>query len=510
MKILKTKTRKIITLILIFVFMFNTIAYANYNPPREEVEAMIEEVAEKRAIPSVILKAIARVESVYEHFNSDGSPKISGSSIGLMQVNNRYGGYDTARLKYDIMYNIEAGADVLLNKWSMSSYQSVPSVGNMDPNVLENWYFALWAYNGWAQSNNPNMLSSTKDYTYQGLIYNIAEKEYGQRINNIDFSYLPTSGKPSRSLVVPTPTYTNSGKIVLYDVGDYVRTDGVRTEYQLRDVPAGKYIHELGVNQLGIITEGPVLKNGYYWYKVYIDEKREGWIERNLLLRTGDTENGRYVFDDISFHWSRKVVMELFNEGVISEAQSFNPDAIATKEEYLILLSKAIDISEDNLPEKELITDETEESENQMDREEKETIAAEEKDVTLIEENTLPFADAEEVHPWAVEYIQHIIDIGLLENYEGELNPLEKLTRKEAAKLIQNIFGDNKEYEDLDIQMIFSDLTKLSQEEINAVKASYTNGIMSGKKTGAFCPDDYLTRAEAAAITAKIIDKLGN
>ena len=294
MKILKTKTRKIITLIFIFVFTINTLAYAqNYNPPREELEAMIEEVAEKRAIPSVILKAIARVESVYEHFNSDGSPKITGSSIGLMQINNRYGGYDTDRLKYDIMYNIEAGADLLLNKWSMSSYQSVSSVGNMDPNVLENWYFALWAYNGWAQSNNPHMLSNySKNYTYQDLIYYIAEKEYGQTINNIDFSYLPQSGKPSRSLIVPTPTYTNSGNIVLYEVGDYVRTDGVRTEFQLRDAPAGRYIHELELGQLGIITEGPVMQNGYYWYKVNIDENREGWIERNWLLRTGDTEHG--------------------------------------------------------------------------------------------------------------------------------------------------------------------------------------------------------------------------
>lgn len=480
MKILKTTTRKIIALIFIFIFIFNTLAYAYYNPTRKEIEAMIDEVAQKRAIPSVILKAIARVESVYEHFNSDGSPKVSGSSIGLMQVNNRNGGYNSEKLKYDIMYNIEAGADVLLNKWSMSSYQSVSCVGNMDPNVLENWYFALWAYNGWAQSNNPNMLSSySKKYTYQQLIYNIAENEYGQTINNIDISYLPKSGKPSRSLVVPTPAYTNSGNIVLYEIGDYVRTDGIRDKYQLRDVPAGKYIHELGVNQLGTITEGPVLQNGYYWYKVHIDENREGWIERNLLMRTGDIEYGRYVFDDISFHWARKVIMRLFNEGVISEAASFNPDNIATKEEFLVFLSKVIDNNDEYLPEEDT-------------------------------DNTLTFADAGEIHTWAVEYIEHVNEIGLLDDYKSELNPLEKLTRKEAAKIIDNIFGVNKDFDNLDIHTIFSDLTQLSEEEIRAVKAAYTNGIMSGKRSSSFCPDDYLTRAEAAAIAAKIIDKLGN
>ncbi len=481
MKIFKTTTRKIIALILIFVFTFNTLAYANYNPSREELEAMIDEVALKRAIPSVILKAIARVESVYEHFNSKGSPKISGSSIGLMQVSNRNGGYNSEKLKYDILYNIEAGADVLLNKWSMSSYQSVSCVGNMDPNILENWYFALWAYNGWAQSNNPHMLSSyAKRSTYQQLIYDIARKEYGQTINNIDLSYLPKSGIPSRSLVVPTPAYTNGGNIVLYEVGDYVRTDGVRDEYQLRDAPAGKYIHELGVNQLGTITDGPVLQNGYYWYKVYVDEKREGWIERNWLFRTGDTEHGRYVFEDISFHWARKVIMELFNKGVISEAESFNPDNIATKEEFLVFISKVMDNNEEHLPDSE------------------ET------------KNTLPFEDADEIHTWAVEHIQHVNELGLLEDYESELNPLDKLSRREAANIIEGIFGENNEFKNLDVNTIFSDLTQLTEEEIRAVKSAYTNGIMSGKVTGKFCPDDYLTRAEAAAIMVKIIDRLGN
>lgn len=509
MKILKTTTRKILMLIFIFVFTFNTLAYANYNPPREEIEAMIDEVALKRAIPSVILKSIARVESVFKHFNSNGSPLVSGSSIGLMQINNRNNGYDSAKLKYDIRYNIEAGADVLLNKWSMSSYQDVSSVGNMDPNVLENWYFALWAYNGWAQSNNPN--SYAKKYTYQQMIYNICEKEYGQTINNIDFSYLPSSGKPSRSLVVPTPAYINRGDIALYEVGDYVRTDGVRTEYQLRDAPAGKYIHQLGVNQLGTITEGPVLQNGYYWYKVYVDENREGWIERNWLLRTGDIEHGRYVFDDISFHWARKVIMELFNEGVINEAASFNPNDIVTKEEFLIFLSKVIDKNEENLPIINTGTRETEVTNTLRDNQ----IAVKNEENTvnntmIIKENSLPFSDASDIHTWAVEYVEHVSELGILEDYGNKLNPLDNLTRKEAANLTENIFGNNEEFKSLDIKSIFSDLNKLSEGEIEAVKSAYTNGIMSGKTTGKFCPDDYMTRAEAAAVMTKIIDKLEN
>lgn len=467
--------RKIILLIFIFILLVNSVVYADYNPSREDLEKMIEQVALKRGIPSVILKSIARVESVYEHFVKDGVPKITGTSVGLMQVNNKYGGYDDYKLKYDIMYNIEAGADVLLNKWSMSSYQNVSCVGSMDPNVLENWYFALWAYNGWAQSNNPNMLSSyAKKYTYQQLIYNVAKNEYGQNINNIDFSYLPKTGNPSRSLVVPTPEYTNSGNIVLYEKGDYVRTDGVKEIYNLRDEPSGKYIYDLNKNQLAVIDEGPVLKNGYYWYKITVNENISGWIERNWLTRTGDIEHGRYVFEDISYHWGRKTIMDLYKEGIINEADNFNPDNNITKEEFLIFLSRTLGKYETQ---------------------------------GEYEENQLNFADVEYIHPWALEHVQYIESLGLLSNFTEKLNPSGFLTRKDAAVIMGGIF-DNEDYKDLDISIIFADLTGLHDHEISAIKEMYTNGIMSGKGSGVFCPDDYLTRAESAAIMWNLCTKL--
>lgn len=486
MKILKTTTRKIILIIFVFVFTLNTFVFAGVNPSREELEFMIEKVAEKRAIPAIFLKAIARVESCYEHYNKDGSTKITGTSIGLMQVNNNYGGYNSERLKYDILYNIEAGADVLLNKWSMSSYNTVSSVGNMDPNVLENWYFALWAYNGWAGSNNPNMISShAKKYTYQQLIYDVIEKEYDRKINNIDFSYLPATGKPSRSLVVPTPAYTNCGDIIFYEKGDYVRTDGLRDKYYLRDAPAGKYIHDVPVNQLGTVIEGPVLQNGYYWYKVYIDDNTEGWMERNFLLRTGDIEHGRYVFEDISYHWARKIIMDLYGKDIVSEAEYFNPDNYVSKEEYCILLSKSIEYA--SMDEKVL-----------MDKQKEPSKGAEKPEDEKKFEN---------IHPWAVEYVEDVYELGLVDE-EHLTNPLENLTRKEAALMIEKLFEISEEFSSLNIETIFSDISNLNEEEINAIKTVYANGIMSGKGSGIFSPDSYLTRAEAAVIMTKIFEKL--
>lgn len=499
MKILKTTARKVILIIFVFVFTINTFVFAGVNPSREELELMIERVAEKRAIPAILLKAIARVESCYEHYRADGSPKINGTSIGLMQINNKNGGYDSERLKYDIMYNIEAGADVLLNKWAMSSYNEVASVGDMDPNVLENWYFALWAYNGWSQSNNPNIYQSyTKKYTYQQLIYDVIEKEYGGKIHNIDFSYLPATGKPSRSLVVPTPMYTNGGNIILYEKGDYVRTDGMRTKFHLRDAPAGRYIHDLSLNQLGIIEDGPVLKNGYYWYKVYIDDNTEGWIERNFLLRTGDAEYGRYVFEDISFHWARKIIMKLYGKNIVGEAEYFNPDKYVSKEEFCILLNRALDYA--NVLNDSLGDDESKDDKDK-EKSSRETETTSEEDASAILENI------ENINPWAVEYVENVYESGLIDD-EDLVNLLDNLNRKEAALIIANLFEISEEFSSLDIETVFTDISNLNEDEILAIKTVYTNGIMNGKGSGIFSPDANLTRAEAAVVMDKISEKL--
>jgi len=499
MKIFKIRTRKIISLIIIIAFSFIIIAFSlntavfatDYNPSRQEIESMIDEVAIKRAVPSVLMKSIVRMESNYKQFYENGSPKITGDCIGLMMINNSNGGYDSQKLKYDIEYNIEAGADVLLNKWSMSAYKNVSSVGSMNPDILENWYFALWAYNGWAQCNNPNTLpSQVRKNTYQQLIYNICKEDYNQEINNIDFSYLPQSGKPSRSLVVPTPLKVNSGGIVLYEVGDFVRTDGAKKEYNLRDVPGGKYIFNLEENQLGTITEGPIFKDGYYWYKMYVNDYKQGWIERNWLTRTGDTENGRYIFDDISFHWARKDIMKLYKKGIISETVKFNPDEYITKEGFSVFLSKTL------------------ESKNfQNKTEQNETMNINE---SIERKADLPFLDVNMISPWALDYVEDIYSYGFLKDNSGYFKPQDKMTRKEAALILSNVLKNESKYESLDINSIFSDIKELNSTEVEAIKKIYTNQIIYGKTSGQFQPNDYLTRAETAVMMGKLFDKLEN
>lgn len=278
----------IISILLIFIMIFGTvyIAYCDdKNMSRKEVEKIIEEVATKRGIPSVILKSIAKAESTFAQFNGDGKPKTSrGGHIGIMQVSGREIGYNLEKLKEDPRYNIEAGADMLLRKWRTAN-DKMAQIGNMDPNILEHWYFALWGYNGLLDRNNPNIGKKT----YQDKIYEIALKDYGQKITPIDKNLIPKKGYPKNNIKLPTPQKHHEGDVIKYKPEDKVKPDTMlkangKQPLVLYDKPYGKDIGIVGDNSIMTIVEGPVLNKGFYFYKVNIDEgSKTGWVYGNWI-----------------------------------------------------------------------------------------------------------------------------------------------------------------------------------------------------------------------------------
>jgi len=123
------------------------------NPSNEAIQTMLYNAAVARGIPPEILYGIAWQESGWRQFNSNGDPLMSADgygSIGIMQVTpSSCGGCNVDSLKWDINYNINAGADILIGKWSWT-----PSIGDDDMNCYENWFYAVWAYNGWVANNS--------------------------------------------------------------------------------------------------------------------------------------------------------------------------------------------------------------------------------------------------------------------------------------------------------------------------------------------------------------------
>lgn len=280
--------KKLVSAILTCILLFGTVSIGfseNKNLPREDVEKIIEEVATKRGIPSILLKSIAKLESGFCQFNSYGDPLISrGGNIGIMQVSGKAAIYNIEKLKHDPVYNVEAGADMLLKKWDMANTR-MATIGDMDPNILEHWYFALWGYNGLLDRNNPNVGNDT----YQSKIYEVSLKDYNRRITPVSRGAIPSRGYPRNNINIPTPETYHEGDILKYSPEDIVQPDTIekaqgKDPLILYDNPMGTKICAVRQEQTMTVLEEPVLKGGYYFYKIQINEDgRVGWVYGNWI-----------------------------------------------------------------------------------------------------------------------------------------------------------------------------------------------------------------------------------
>lgn len=118
--------------------------------------------------PCILLKAMAYNESVgWYQFEADygeeGQTFISDDcGYGIMQITSDMGGgggFEPGRVAAEPAYNIGTGALFLIAKWNQLAHY----IGNNNPYVVEDWYYAVWAYNGGLQPNgtlswagNPN------------------------------------------------------------------------------------------------------------------------------------------------------------------------------------------------------------------------------------------------------------------------------------------------------------------------------------------------------------------
>ena len=119
--------------------------------------------------PCILLEAMAYTESTgWKQFNAahgecgftkigvDPTPGTCG--YGAMQITSGMGGgagFDPNLVVADYRYGIGTGAKILIDKWN-SRYSQGYRVGENDPGIVEDWYYAVWAYNGFSWINNPN------------------------------------------------------------------------------------------------------------------------------------------------------------------------------------------------------------------------------------------------------------------------------------------------------------------------------------------------------------------
>ncbi|MCY3568678.1 MAG: transglycosylase SLT domain-containing protein [Chloroflexi bacterium] len=128
-------------------------------------------------IPPQLLYAVAWIESKMTMAASHVPWGTLGRSLlsfdcgyGIMQITSTIDNDGGLPSRYEALvgthfaYNIAAGAGILAEKWNEDYF---PVVGEREPSFIESWYFALWAYNGWAWINHPgNPMYSPARGTY--------------------------------------------------------------------------------------------------------------------------------------------------------------------------------------------------------------------------------------------------------------------------------------------------------------------------------------------------------
>jgi hypothetical protein len=149
-----------------------------FGLPQVEIGTRDSRSETDSTVPPVLLKAIAWIESSITQgatnvpFGSIGDALVSfDCGHGVTQVTtgmtvptgeNGRGSPEQALVATNFAYNIARGAHILVDKWNEAP-EMKPIVGTdtqSHPAILENWYYAVWSYNGFTgpganRSNHP-------------------------------------------------------------------------------------------------------------------------------------------------------------------------------------------------------------------------------------------------------------------------------------------------------------------------------------------------------------------
>jgi len=170
-------------------------------------------------IPPTLLKSISWNESGWRQATYSVSRGNSGRTItskscayGVSQVltGMNISGNPTARqtlIGTNYLYNIAAGTQILIEKWNMAP-KGLPIYGRRDPRIIEDWYFATWAYHCFGDvcprygvHNNPDdpslkwprPLYNSPDYDGSRGSFTATDYPYQELIFD-EIAYPPTQG----------------------------------------------------------------------------------------------------------------------------------------------------------------------------------------------------------------------------------------------------------------------------------------------------------------------------
>mgnify|MGYP001159366812 CR=1 FL=1 len=192
-------------------------------------------------VSAAILHGIAYVESDWHQFNG-GSYDVGGEPTGspVESFDGGWGEYqqtwgmppqcqqsntcrpDASRIQDDQSYNIGTGVASLISAWNDTAGVASSSDPN-DPFKANDWFFAVWAYNGSYGNNPDDVASSVYGHWYPGAPFRSIYEEYvwyfaahnTHSSNGWTDNYLPSLGS---ALLPPQSDFANTSDSFVFCV----------------------------------------------------------------------------------------------------------------------------------------------------------------------------------------------------------------------------------------------------------------------------------------------------
>ncbi|PKM83302.1 MAG: hypothetical protein CVU89_00670 [Firmicutes bacterium HGW-Firmicutes-14] len=264
-------------------------------------------------------------------------------------------------------------------------------------------------------------------------------------------------------------TVSGEGKVTTFNI-NWGKADFPSTE----DLITPERAVDIFTNQNGFEVGYTRLRDGNEWqtrlvYRInysdfYIDAKTG-----EVKSRWGGPLYSKAAYRDIAGHWAEGDIAKLAEMNITDNTrQLFKPDDPISRGEVTAMLIKALELNQ-YLP------------------------------------NVPSFSDVPMMHQY-YGYIEAAYKAGIINGYDGKFNPDEGVTREELAVILVNGLNGSEAEGDATLDR-FNDAGKISDWAQDAVISSVNMGLIMGDDKGNFNPRQNVTRAEAAAIIARIIER---
>lgn len=179
-------------------------------------------------------------------------------------------------------------------------------------------------------------------------------------------------------------------------------------------------------------------------------------------------QSGTTIFSDVSSeHWAYTDISYLVEKKILSGIGdgSFAPEKSITRAQYVKILAEAFPITETA--------------------------------------DSVDFSDVDK-SAWYYSYIKDASAAGIITGDGNNFRPNDSITRQDAAVMLYRVLKNlNVPMEETDNTA--SDSADISTYALKAVNSLYNAGIISGMEDGSFRPKTNITRAQAAAIVARVL-----